>query len=79
MEWPQNRAAAPDPNTATLPVIFANRYAFAKAQIPKRHASNDPRQLRFQLPLQPWTWLQLAMNFCFTGSGNGTKSNSAAI
>src|SRR5687768_11421870 len=32
-----------------------------------------------QLPLQPWTWLQLATIFCFTGSGKATKSSSAAI
>lgn len=26
-----------------------------------------------QLPLlQPWTWFQLSMTFCFTASGNGT-------
>jgi hypothetical protein len=62
----------------TAAVIFANRYAFAKAPRAPRAALNRP-QLVPQLPLQPWTWLQLATIFCFTGSGKATKSSSAAI
>ena len=77
MEEPKKTgAAAPYPNTATPPVIIANRYAFAKALRTPVHNAFSGAQLP---PVQPCTWLQLAMIFCFTGSGNTTKSSSAAI
>jgi hypothetical protein len=75
MEGPQNAGRMNRIRYGPPPVIFANRYAFAKTpEPPKKARASGP-----QPPLQPWTWFQLATIFCFTGSGNATKSSSAAI
>src|SRR6185295_6193234 len=54
-------------------LIFINPYSFAKGSLRKLACARTQRP-----PFQPWTWSQLAVIFCFTGSGKVTKSRPAA-
>ena len=57
-------------------VILADALRFCEGPGVSRALSIRAPQLGPQLPLQPWTWLQLAMIFCFTARRATARSRA---